>query len=521
MKKRVSILLAMFSAVFLVCAMLASAALIAPSDVKITVDPVKNQITDLQKGYGEFKISVENKGDVAETFKLMYLEPPTWFAQVLPGPSANTIRLAPGETGQFHVLVKPNKLEPGSIGLRALIQAVDAKIIYDDAVLRVNVVAQEVPEVPPDPDFEVEVSVPAQMDPHGTYNVLVHITNKNSRVLEDVSIKLNSNLLTEETTATVSGDETKTVSFAVLMMDNDKPQKDQLQVKVTYEDETYYDASHNFEVVEYLPPFQTDISVEKKWLKQVRTLKVTNTGNTQKTDSLRLQTSLKEKFFSRSEPKYEFLKEEGRYYFTWPVTLEAEESTEIILTTSYRWLLLVALAIIALLVYKIAMANPLIVKKKIKTMNKAQGAISDMTVVLYLKNRGKETITNLRVVERVSRMVQLKSDSFAGSMHPVKMHPHDREGTLLEYRFSELTPGDTRIITYKVHSKLHIFGTITIKPTVVEFTNKKGQKKKSSSNSISAQTEETKAPAHKEHKEHHKAHHEHAHHKEHHGHKHK
>jgi hypothetical protein len=174
----------------------------------------------------------------------------------------------------------------------------------------------------------------------------------------------------------------------------------------------------------------------------------------------------------------------------WDVSLEPEESTKIMLSTSYRLLLLVALVIIALLAYKIGKSNPLIVRKKIMSVHKQGGAISNLAVVIYLKNRGKETISKLRVVERVPGMVQLKTDSFAGSMHPVKMHSHNKEGTLLEYRFAEITAGDERIIKYKVYSKLNIFGSLVIKPTVVEFFKKNGAKRTSRSNRLTVSAEE-------------------------------
>jgi len=126
------------------------------------------------------------------------------------------------------------------------------------------------------------------------------------------------------------------------------------------------------------------------------------------------------------------------------------------------------------------------------SMKRHGGAVSQFAVVILLRNRSKDPVSKIRVVERVSKMVHLKKDSFHGSMHPVKMHEHGREGTLLEYRFGELAPGDERVIKYKVYSKLHIFGTISIKPTVVEFIKKNGAKRMSRSNLLALQTEAEK-----------------------------
>lgn len=465
------------------------------NDVFVRVEAVNSTITDA-KGFAEFNIYVTNNGDAAENFRFLYLDPPNWYATLLPDPASKDMKLAPGDTGMYHLYVKPSSYKEETIGIRAMIRAVDSQFINDDAVLRVKVGKPKTPEVPPNADFDVSVSVPAQMDPRGTYNVVVGIQNNNKRLLDGVNIKLNSAFITDDTNVTIQPNETKSISFAVILMDNIKPQADQLQVTVNYNGEEFYSQSHNFEVVKYVLPFDTEVDLDKSFLKEVRTIMITNKGNALKEDVVRIETSLKEKFFSRSVPKFRTLKEDGKYYFEWDASLDPDESMSITMTTSYRLLLLLALVIIALLAYKIAMSNPLVVKKKMISVRKEHGgAISDLSVVILLRNRSKEPISKLRVVERVSPMVRLKTDSFAGSMHPVKMHEHDKEGTLLEYRFGELAAGDERIIKYRVYSKLHIFGTLTIKPTVVEFFKKNNAKRMSRSRSISLTTDEPEKKA--------------------------
>lgn len=526
MKKRALVL---FLGVFVLLSAAVYAQVITASTFFVTTEAVNDVIMDPIEDHADFYIVVENKGLAPDTYKLLYLEDPKWSYQVLPGPLDKQITVAPGEKGKIHVLVKGN-VPKGIYSVKVGVQSLSSKNTIEN-VMRIKV-GETAPSEAPKPDFDVDVSVPAQMDPRGAYNVIVNIKNNNERLLEDVDVKITSRLMNEETNVTVQPGETKSVSFAVLLMDNIKPQQDQMHVIVNYEGEEFYAGDHNFEVVEYVPPFKTSVDVDKKFLREDRVITITNDGNAKKSDKVRLETSLKERFFTSSTPKFKNLKEDGKYYFVWDVSLNPEESTEIHMRTSYRLLLVIALLIIALIAYKLALANPLIIRKKIKSVHKEHGgAISDMSVVIFLKNRGKETISNIRIVERVTKMVRLKKDSFEGSMHPVKMHEHDREGTLLEYRFGELSPGDTRIIKYKVYAKLHLFGTVTIKPTVAEFSTKKG-KKKSRSNEVSVSTDEQMpkgkpvppkphkpehAPHH-EHKEHHEAHKEEAHSHEHHGH---
>ncbi|MFH1063922.1 MAG: hypothetical protein V1729_02485 [Candidatus Woesearchaeota archaeon] len=517
MKKR-ALVPTLLIAIFLLSSIAAYAQVVTPTTFFVTIDYVSDKIANPAKDYADLYVVVENKGSEKDTYKLLYLDDPKWSYQVLPEPINKQITIAPGETGEFHLLVKGN-VAPGFYGVKVSVHSEKSGNTISN-VMRLRVGAQE-PKIPSKPDFDVDVSVPAQMDPRGTYNILITLKNNNDLLLEDIMIKLASNVLTEETTVTVEPNDAKTISFAVLLMDNIKPQADQMQVTVKYGDEEFYSQAHNFEVVEYLLPFRTDVKVNKGFLRQERTITVTNDGNTLKSDSMKLETSLKERLFSSSDPKFNVMKEGGKRYFSWDVSLEPEQSMTIELKTSYRLLIPVAILLIALLIYKAIMSNPLIVKKKSMSVHKHGGAIADMSVVVYLKNRSKEPITNLRVVERVTGMVHLKNDSFSGSMHPVKMHDHHKEGTLLEYRFGELAPGDERIIKYRVYSKLDIFGDVVIKPTVVEFTKKNGAKKKSKSNQIVISTEEPPMPikqhAPKEHKEHHShghsEHHSHTHHK--------
>ncbi|MBU2561255.1 MAG: hypothetical protein KKD17_03075 [Nanoarchaeota archaeon] len=483
MKKGVFVL---FIALCLLCSAFALAQTVTPKTFFVKVEPVNDKILNPAKDSADMYIAVENKGTEKDTFKLLYLDDPKWSYQVLPEPINKQITVEPGETGKFHLLVKGN-VEDGFYGVKVSVQSLSTGNIIDN-VMRIHV-GERAPSEPPAPDFDVDVSVPAQMDPKGAYNVIVNIKNNNKRLLEDVNIKLLSKLITEDTNVTVNPNETKSVSFAILLMENIRPQKDQLHVAVNYGGEEFYAGDYNFEVVEYVPPFKTDIQVKKKFLRQERTITITNEGNAPKSDAMRLETSLKERFFSRSTPKFTSVKDGGKTFFVWQVSLGPEESTEIRLTTSYRLLLLLALVIIALLGYKIATSNPMIVKKKTVSVRKHGGAITDLTVVIYLKNRSKDPVSNIRVVERITRIVQLKKDSFEGSMHPVKMHSHGREGTLLEYRFGELAPGDERLIKYKVYSNLPIFGNLTIKPTAVEFMKKNGAKRKSLSNTLSIDTE--------------------------------
>ncbi|MBW2972509.1 hypothetical protein KY359_05725, partial [Candidatus Woesearchaeota archaeon] len=272
-------LVVLFIALFLLCGVVAYAQTVTPQTFYVKVEPVNDKIINPATDSADIYIVVQNKGSEKDTYKLLYLDDPKWSYQVLPEPINKQVTLEPGEEGRIHILVKGN-VQDGLFGVKVSVQSVNTGNIIDN-VMRIRV-GERAPSEPPAADFDVDVSVPAQMDPRGTYNVIVNIQNHNARILDDVNIKLASKLITEDTNVTVNSNETKSVSFAVLLMENIRPQKDQLHVAVNYEGEEFYAGDYNFEVVEYLPPFKTDIDVDKKFLRQDRLIKVTNEGNAPK-----------------------------------------------------------------------------------------------------------------------------------------------------------------------------------------------------------------------------------------------
>ncbi|HII71526.1 TPA: hypothetical protein HA265_02105 [Candidatus Woesearchaeota archaeon] len=475
----------------------------------IFVEPVQDKIIDKDKDFAEFYIKIENRFTEPETFKFAFLDPPNWKEQILPNPNDRELRIMPGDTGTFHFYVRPSRAVDGVHPVSAILRSEVTGITFRKG-FHIQYGEKETPAVmtPPEPDMEVSASVPAKMDPRNPYTVVVNIKNNNERFLENVSVTLDSTNIKDTTSVDVDPDESKGISFAVLFNKDLPPQKDSLHVVVAYQGQTFHDEYHNFEVVEYLPPFDIDVDVQKKLWKRYRTVTITNDGNTEKSDVVRMETSLRERLFSSSVPKYKLVKEEDRQFMTWDVTLAQGASTEIKIKTNYRWLFWIILAILLYFAYLIKKLNPVVVKKKFKSIKKQHGAVSEMAVAIFLKNTSDKPVTNIRVIERITKMVALKGDSFEGSMHPTKMHAHGSEGTIIEYRFAELGPGDERIITYKAFSKLHIFGVITIKPTVVEFKKKSGATMKSRSNQISIQTEapEERKPSHEKHESHHRVH---------------
>ena len=187
---------------------------------------IHNPVTD----YADFKIVIENNGAEDDEFNLLFLEDPKWSYQVLPSPINRKILIPANDTGEIHILVKGN-VDPGNYAVKVSVQSEKTKNVIDN-VMRITVLAPVQKIVVPDADVSVETTVPTQMDPKGAYNVLVTVNNNNERKLDNVLVKLNSNILSEETLVDILPNESKTISFAVILIDNIKPQKDNMNISL-------------------------------------------------------------------------------------------------------------------------------------------------------------------------------------------------------------------------------------------------------------------------------------------------
>lgn len=100
-----------------------------------------------------------------------------------------------------------------------------------------------------------------------------------------------------------------------------------------------------------------------------------------------------------------------------------------------------------------------------------------------MKNRSGRNLKNIKVMDRLPRLSGIDEEFGAQTPEP-KIVRHAREGFILDWNIS-LEPGDERIFSYTIKSKLPIVGTLELKPLVAELSNGK----RAASNSFSIYAE--------------------------------
>lgn len=463
MKKR-SLLLILFC--FLVAAMTVSA-----NDFIVDVSPVDDRL-DTMDEFAVYVITIKNLQSEADHIHLLHQQDTRWSMQVTGSRSPYLFR---NEEVQIRVILKPRVDDLPNAGYQIKFSfesenTGEVKDVYTKLYIGPDLSKLK-------PDVDVFVDVPERMDPRQSHSLKVHLVNKNQLVLDDIAIAIDSKFLSEDTLVGLNSNEEKTASFTVSFPEDKVPESESVHVKVTLGNYTFFDESASWAVVSYVLPFKKEVETEKGFLTRTKVLSLTNEGNTRKDDQdVLIETSAREKFFSKTTPKAEVVEMDGRKYLKWVISLDAGETTEVRLKTAYWWPLILIILIAAIYIAYIMLRDPVVVRKRLMNLRKEHGAFAEAKIVVHVKNRSRRPLNNVNIVERIPSMLALKKEGFR-PMNPSKAYPHVSHGHVLEYNIGSLDAHEERIFSYVIKSRMKVVGNFRLKPTVVNFVDagKKGK----------------------------------------------
>ena len=95
----------------------------------------------------------------------------------------------------------------------------------------------------------------------------------------------------------------------------------------------------------------------------------------------------------------------------------------------------------------------------------------ELKVLLHVKNKKDKEVKEVRVIDLIPNLI-IPTKEY-GTLKPDRLQKGSK-GLRLVWEIQSLEPGEERIISYKVRSKLHVFGSITFPQASVLYTNEKG-----------------------------------------------
>ena len=229
-------------------------------------------------------------------------------------------------------------------------------------------------------------------------------------------------------------------------------------------------------------------NTEGRFLKREAIVSKINGGTDEKEENIIIMVSSFNKRFTKfdKEPNT-FVETEDGYKAEWNFVLGSGETFTVNIVTNYTtafWSTAsIVLVVVSIYQYK---RKKIVVSKKVLTVHKDKEGISGMKVVLYIRNRTRKNVEDIKVVDLLPSLIGTDPHSF-GTLHPTKVNKTILGNIKLTWYIGQLHGEEERIISYVARSRLSIIGKLILPSAVVMY--KRGNKiVKSRSNKLTLLT---------------------------------
>ena len=200
-----------------------------------------------------------------------------------------------------------------------------------------------------------------------------------------------------------------------------------------------------------------------------------NEGNTVERSETVIKKNIISRLFTTFSPEPDLVERDGwAIYYTWTRDVGPGENYNITVKTNwlFPFLIILFLVIVVAIVRRYSESS-LVLKKKVSFVS-AKGGEFALKVSILVKS--KRYLERVNVIDRLPPLVNIY-ERFGGD-RPSRV---DQKNRRLEWNFEKLSPGETRILSYIIYSKVGVFGKFAL-PTATGIFEKNGEIHESESN---------------------------------------
>ena len=445
-------------------------------DFNFSISPEQKSIKTNESAV--FKLTVNHNDKEDRTFEV-FSSDVIWDVR-----SKDILRVSPsGLSTDLHV--KPLNLNPGVYGVPIVVKLFGTNELLKKVVI-LEIKSANEKEGSYLPAVSGVLSLSKSIDPREEVVIDLSLENKNIKNIPSLDVKLRSRIINVDSKTSLGSLEKKKLTFKVQLDKTTPPQRDQLKATLFAFDEDrkkdyQFDLlPSDYEVIVYGTELAEDIKIKKQFLKTTKEIVLSNPGNVPLTKEYKINKKGVSSFFTSFDPKPKLFNE----FYVWTVQLSVGESLNITQTTNY-WSLfvLVVLILLAVLSYFL-FRSPIVVSKSARIISTKEGGISELKVILHIRNRSGKKVRNVRVIDLIPNLAELVKHFDVGSLEPYKVVLHDAKGTIVKWKVDEVEPGEERLIYYKVKNKLSVLSGISLPAAVVKFETAPETERSSKSNVV-------------------------------------
>jgi hypothetical protein len=443
--------------------------------------PINEKIYEDEAASFYLKI-INNLGNT-DTYRIYTLDFPLWSIYSAPGEYSVSATVGPKNTKTEIIFLEPVTAKPGIHAVNINVRSMSTdKVITVPATVSLRHPAGSKQYVP---TVIMDIDITKDINPREPVAMKLYLSNQNPLDMPNLTVMIESDsgLIQKLVTPGIKPKERKTVEIAVELDSKTPPQPDVVYFSLIRGNETITGPiKKNIEIIEVVH-IEATATPTKTLMKTDSNVVFTNDGNKKYEGKVKVETTFLKSMFTSADPPARTIREEGIRYVSWDVSMEPGDTFEVRVVTNYRPLILIiALMIIAgLLYYKFR--SPLIIKKSVVNIQKGEGGITGVKVILNITNRGKSSVKEVDLSDKIPDLVELEKEVTIGSLQPDKILKHEKKGMLLKWHIEELEPDEERVITYRVKAKLSILGEFMLPPMLAKFRFE-GRNVKSHSNRL-------------------------------------
>ena len=427
-------------------------------------EAIDNSITLGQLAH--FRLTVKNNLDTIEEFKVKNMDYPVWDVKTEPLLNPIQFSVMPDKKREIDLFINPLHISNyGVYDVNVMVELISQKIKVKKH-LRINLLSPQAGTYVE--TVLVTISMDDKVDP--TKEIPIKITLNNQNIIEypDVLVEVESNLIKDKVKESLGKREKKTITLTKSIDPQTPPQEDTLIVKIISNNKTLDTKVRRIEIIEH-KELAKEEKTKTRFLKTEKEIILKNIGNVRYKEGIKIGSSLIQNLFTSSKPKGKFIKEDGKRYLVVQVDIPAGETSSILVTKNYITLLVIIVLLAIVIVLYFIFRSPLTIKKIATNIGFKEGGVSELKVVLNVRNRSKIKLEEIEIIDKIPNIADLEKGLTIGTLHPTKILKHERKGTIIKWLIDEINPGDERVISYKIKSHLSILGEFSLTQAIAKF----------------------------------------------------
>jgi len=444
----------------------------------VKVGPVLNVIP--LEGRGVYDITITNFDSSTQEYRIYSLNFPDWDIVTDPVSNPITVVVDPAKSGTVRVYLDPIKVfSEGTYGVPINIKSQKGKSQQISLDVTISSTATAIKGYVP--TVILNIKYPDPIDPREPVKIQVRADNQNRLNITDLRIVMTNPVVGAEVSDHLEPLEEK--FFEVTKSISPLTPPGELAVTTTgyFGDKAIVTPLvQKVRIIEYAELGKPEI--KSGFLKTERHYTF-RTNNKENDKPIEVPTSLLETLFSSTNPRAKSVKKDDGRYFQFTPALDEKNEMSIQINRNFRPLVVILVLIMIALGLYYANRSPLTMNKSAAHIKKHEGGISELKVIINVRNRGTRRLEHIEVTDIISNIANIEKDLYIGTLQPTKMH-HAKEGSVIKWDIDKLDPSEERVITYKIKSSLAILGDFTLKAAIARFRSN-GRDMLSRSNSLS------------------------------------